>query len=320
MESLGQKILVTGGTGFIGSWIVKELIKRGEDVVVLVREMNPKSYFSLLDLGKKSTLVYGDLLDLVGMKRIFSEYEIDTCFHLAAQPIVTIANKDPTPTLDTNIRGSWNLFEICRTNDVNKIVVASSDKAYGSHKQLPYTEDFSLIANNPYDVSKSCVDLLARMFFKTYGLPVTVTRCTNVYGGGDLNWSRIIPGTIRSVLMNERPVIRSDGSPVRDYIYIDDCVNAYITVAEKIDVSKGEAFNFGTNSPASVLDLTKMILKTCGSKLEPEVLGTARNEIDKQYSSSEKAKKILGWEAKVKLEDGLKRTVEWYMENWKFLK
>jgi len=321
MESLDKmKTLVTGGTGFIGSWLVNDLVNKGADVVVLIRDINPKSNFSLLGLEKKTKLVYGDLLDLVSLKRIFNEFEIEACFHLAAQPIVTIANQDPTPTLETNIRGSWNIFEMCRINDVKKIVVASSDKAYGTHKQLPYKEDFPLLAENPYDASKACTDMLARMFYKTYGMPVAVTRCTNVYGGGDLSWSRIIPGTIRSILMNEKPIIRSDGTPVRDYLFIDDCVRAYVTVAEKIDGTKGEAFNFGTNEPVSVLELTKKILAVAGSKLEPVIQGTAKHEIDKQYSSSEKAEKILGWKCSIGLNDGLKRTCDWYKKNWQFLK
>jgi CDP-glucose 4,6-dehydratase len=321
MDALEKvKVLVTGGTGFIGSWLVNDLINKGADVVVLIRDLNPKSNFFMLGLQKKSTVVYGDLLDLVSLKRIFNEFEIETCFHLAAQPIVTIANQDPTPTLETNIRGSWNIFEMCRINDVKRIVVASSDKAYGTHKQLPYKEDFPLLAENPYDASKACTDILARMFHKTYGMPIAVTRCTNVYGGGDLNWTRIIPGTIRSILMNERPIIRSDGTPVRDYLFIDDCVKAYLTAAEKIDVTKGEAFNFGTNEPVSVLDLTKKTLVVAGSNLEPVIQGTAKHEIDNQYSSSEKAKRILGWEAKVSLNEGLKRTYDWYKKNWEFLK
>jgi len=250
-----------------------------------------------------------------------NEYEIDTVFHLGAQTIVSIANKNPMSTFAANINGSWNLLEACRSIDsVSRIVVASSDKAYGMHEVLPYTEKFPLLGSHPYDVSKACADLIARAYHITYGLPVCVTRCGNFFGGGDLNFNRIVPGTIKSVIYGRRPIIRSDGTYIRDYIYIMDAVEAYLLLAEKMDDKSihGEAFNFSNEIQMTVLDITKLILKLMGrSELRPEILNTVKAEIKHQYLCAEKAKAILGWKSRYKIEEGLKETIKWYQEFFK---
>lgn len=317
----GDRILVTGGSGFIGGSLTKTLANGDAEVYVLDRR-SKNAAFHLLDLAAEVKLVREDIRSYPSVKGVVDRYGITGVFHLAAQAIVSAANQSPLPTFETNIMGTANLLEACRNSKtVEKIVVASSDKAYGIHQKLPYSEDFPLNACYPYDVSKMCADRIAYCYFKIYGLPVAITRLSNVYGGGDFNWSRIIPGTIRSVLMGENPIIRSDGSPVRDYIYIDDAVNAYLTLYEKLEEVKGEAFNFGTNSPVSVLELVKKIVKISEkSNLKPVILGEAKGEIDKQFLDSSKAKRMLGWEAKVDLDEGLKRTYHWYKENERWWK
>ena len=263
-------------------------------------------------------VVRGDIRDRELLERILGEYEIDTVFHLAAQTIVTIANLNPISTFETNIGGTWNLLEACRRSPrVKQIVIASSDKAYGDQEALPYNEDTPLAGQHPYDVSKSCADLIAHTYAVSYGLPVVVTRCGNFYGGGDLNWNRIIPGTIRSVLRGQRPVIRSDGNYTRDYFFVEDGVAAYMLLAEKLAALpelKGKAFNFSNESPITVLDLVKVILKLMASDLQPEIYNEANNEIRHQYLSASQARQELGWKPIFSLEKGLEKTIAWYKE------
>ncbi|WJW76307.1 GDP-mannose 4,6-dehydratase [Thiohalobacter sp. IOR34] len=311
-----RNVFVTGCTGFLGSWLSQELIHRGAHVVGLVRDWVPESHLFQNGGGDRVTLVRGSLEDLPVIERAINEYEIDTVFHLAAQAIVGVANQSPVATFEANIMGTWNVLEACRRiSSVKRIVMASSDKAYGDQKTLPYTEEFPLQGRHPYDVSKSCADLIAATYHHSYQLPVCVTRCGNLFGGGDLNFNRIIPGTIRMALNDERPVIRSDGTPLRDYIYVKDAVDAYLLLAEKMigNSVQGEAFNFGTAKPMSVLEITNKVLELMGrSDLAPLVLNEAKGEILHQYLSSDKARRLLGWEPVSSLDDGLRATIDWY--------
>ena len=314
----GKNVFITGCTGFLGAWLTKALVDRGANVVGLVRDNVPRANFLKLGLDKQIVTVRGEVENYFLLERAINEYEIDTVFHLAAQTIVTIANRNPLATFETNIKGTWNILEACRRSPtIKRIIVASSDKAYGEHKVLPYKEDAALKGPHPYDVSKSCADLLSLAYYSTYKSPVCVTRCGNFYGGGDLNFNRIVPGTIRSAIFNERPIIRSDGTLIRDYIYILDAVEAYILLAEKMEEPSihGEAFNFSNEIQLNVLDMTRKILEVMGRKdLEPTVLNEAKGEIKHQYLSAEKARKALGWRPKYSLEEGLKETVKWYRE------
>ena len=316
-----KNVFVTGCTGLLGSWLVKDLVEKGANVTGLIRDWVPKSNLILQDSINKINTVRGDINDYYLMERILNEYEIDTVFHLAAQTIVSIANRNPMSTFETNIKGTWNILEACRRNPtVKRVIVASSDKAYGEHEILPYTEDAPLKGSHPYDVSKSCADLLAFTYHNTYGLPVCITRCGNFYGGGDLNFNRIVPGTIRSILSDERPIIRSDGTFIRDYIFIRDAVNAYLFLAEKMDELDihGEAFNFSNEIQLTVLELTNDILRIMDrTDLEPIVLNEAKGEIKHQYLSATKAKNILGWSPTYTVEEGLKETIDWYKEFYK---
>jgi len=311
-----KNVFVTGCTGLLGSWLTKDLVEKGANVIGLVRDWVPQSNLYRYDLEGKITVVRGALEDYLLLERSINEHEIDTVFHLAAQAIVGTANRNPLSTFETNIRGTWNILEACRRNQkVKRVVVASSDKAYGEHETLPYTENYSLQGKHPYDVSKSCTDLISHTYYKTYKLPVCITRCGNIYGGGDLNFNRIIPGTIQSVLQNDRPVIRSDGKFVRDYIYVLDIVSAYLFLAEKMDTIDihGEAFNFSNEQPVNVKDLVGKILNLMDKKdLEPIILNEASNEIKYQYLASEKAKSMLGWFPRYTLEQGLHETIHWY--------
>ncbi len=310
-----RNVLITGCTGLLGSWLTRALVDRGSNVVGLVRDSVPRSNLNRSGLSQQITAVRGAVEDYFLLERTLNEYEIDAVFHLAAQTIVTTANRNPISTFKANIEGTWNVLEACRRSTlVRRIVVASSDKAYGDQEKLPYDEDAPLEGRHPYDVSKSCADLLARSYFETYDLPVCVTRCGNFYGGGDLNFNRIVPGTIRSAINGERPVIRSDGTFLRDYFYIKDGIGSYILLAEKMDDEKihGEAFNFSTESPISVLEIVRKVLEAMDSDLEPAVLGKATNEIKDQYLSADKARRLLGWRPIYTLEEGLKETVEWY--------
>lgn len=310
-----RNVFVTGCTGFLGSWMTDELIAREANVVGLVRDMAPKAQFFLRGLHGKINSVWGNVEDYNVIERILNEYEIDTVIHLAAQAIVGVANRNPMATFETNIRGTWTLLEACRRNQqVSRVVVASSDKAYGQHETLPYNEDSALQGSHPYDVSKSCADLISQTYHNTYKTPVCITRCGNLFGPGDLNLSRIVPGTISSALRGERPIIRSDGSPMRDYVYVKDIVEAYLTLAEHMDDKNihGQAFNFGTGEPLSVLELTQTILRVAGREdLEPIVLNDFHGEILHQYLSSERAKKVLKWRFKIPIAQRLAETVQW---------
>ncbi len=275
------------------------------------------SWFKPVLIGRVK-VVRGDVRDQATLERTLGEYEIDTVIHLAAQTIVTIANRNPISTFETNIAGTWNLMEACRRSPaVKQVVVASSDKAYGDQKNLPYDENTPLQGQHPYDVSKSCADLIAHTYAETYGLPVVITRCGNFYGGGDLNWNRVIPGTIRSILRGQRPVIRSDGEYVRDYFYVEDGAAAYMLLAERLatqPVLQGEAFNFSNEIQVTVNQIVEKILRLMNSNLEPEIRNEVRNEILHQYLSAEKAREKLGWHPLFTLEEGLEHTIAWYQK------
>ena len=310
-----RNVFVTGCTGLLGSWMTKALVERGANVIGLIRDLVPKSNLNWSGFNDKITIVRGEIEDYFLLERVINEYEIDTVFHLAAQTIVNIANRNPLSTFETNIGGTWNVLEACRRAPlVRRIVVASSDKAYGDQEKLPYDENTPLAGRHPYDVSKSCADLLCRAYYETYNLPVCVTRCGNFYGGGDLNFNRIVPGTIRSVLNNERPHIRSDGTLVRDYFYIEDAVEAYLLLAEKMENKEihGEAFNFSNELQITALDMVDKIIEVMESNLKPVILNEATNEIKHQYLSAQKAKRILEWHPRYTLEEGLEKTVNWY--------
>ncbi len=315
---LDRPTFVTGGTGLVGSWLVKRLVEVGADVVCLVRDWVPQSEMMRTGLVEQVKVVRGDIRDRDILERALGEFEIDTVIHLAAQTIVTIANRNPISTFESNIAGTWNLMEACRRSpSVKQIVIASSDKAYGDQEQLPYDENTPLQGQHPYDVSKSCADLIAHTYAVTYGLPVAITRCGNFYGGGDLNWNRIIPGTIRSILRGQSPAIRSDGSYVRDYFYVEDGAAAYMLLAERLAAQpklRGEAFNFSNELQVTVLELVQRILALMNSDLKPEVRNEASNEIQHQYLSSAKARQILGWSPLFTLEQGLDLTIQWYQD------
>ncbi len=310
-----KNVFVTGATGLLGSWLVRRLVEEGANVIILLRDWVPQSNIVLMDLMNRIKIVHGQLEDYFVLARALNEYEIDTCFHVGAQTIVGTANRSPMSTFESNIKGTWNLLEAARNSSlVRRVVVASSDKAYGEQEKLPYSEDMELRARYPYDVSKACSDILALSYFHTYRLPVAITRCGNFYGGGDLNFNRIVPGTIRSLINDESPVIRSDGNFLRDYIYIEDAVDAYITLAEALDRSdvRGEAFNFGNEDPLRVIDIVNKIIEISGKDIVPTIHNEAVNEIREQYLSVQKARDILGWKSKHSIEEGLRKTYLWY--------
>ena len=308
--------LVTGATGLLGGWLVKRLLSLGADVVCAIRDSVPQSELIRSGAIDRVKVVRGDVCDRVFLERVLGEYEIDTVMHLAAQTIVGIANRHPISTFETNIAGTWQLLEACRHSPtVKQIVMASSDKAYGDCDTLPYLETTPLQGLHPYDVSKSCADLIAQAYGHTYKLPVAVTRCGNFYGGGDLNWNRIIPGTIRSILRGEAPVIRSDGTYIRDYIYVEDGAAAYTLLAEQLATNSslyGQAFNFSNETQVTVLDLVTQIVELMGTDLSPLVQNQASNEIQHQFLDAAKAKKVLGWTPKFTLDRGLEQTIVWY--------
>ena len=312
-----RNVFVTGASGLLGSWMVEELVARGANVTCLVRDWVPGSKLISSGLVNQVNLVHGELEDYELLIRALNEFEINTVFHLAAQTIVGTASRSAISTFESNIRGTWNLLEACRVNNrlVERILFASSDKAYGPHDDLPYTEETPLQGRYPYDVSKSCADLIAQSYFHTYRLPITITRCVNLFGGGDLNLNRLVPGTIVSALREERPIIRSDGKFVRDYFYVLNAVDGYLKLAEKMpdDSVIGQAFNFGYGEPLTVLELVEEILKIMGkSYLEPVILNEASNEIVNQYLECTKAQSLLDWKPMYDRAEGLRQTIDWY--------
>jgi CDP-glucose 4,6-dehydratase len=313
---LDRPTLVTGATGLVGGWVVKRLLKLQAEVVCLIRDWIPECELIHSGLLHHVKVVRGDIRDQALLERVCGEYEIDTVLHLAAQTLVPVANRNPVATFETNIAGTWALLEACRRSPrVKQIVLASSDKAYGEAAQLPYDEATPLCGRHPYDVSKSCADLIAQAYATTYELPVVITRCGNFYGPGDLNWNRIVPGTIRSILRGERPVIRSNGQHIRDYFYVEDGAAAYLLLAEKLasdSTLRGEAFNFSNEIQITVLQLVQRLLDLMGSRLAPEIRNEASNEILHQCLSAAKARKRLGWRPIYSLDEGLRKTIPWY--------
>jgi CDP-glucose 4,6-dehydratase len=311
-----SRALVTGSTGIVGSWLAEELVRLGAHVVALVRDNDPQSRFFTERISENCSVVNGDLVELADCMRVINDHEIDVVFHLGAQTIVGAALRDPIECFESNIRGTYNLLEAARRlrELVRTVVIASSDKAYGDSPVLPYTEDMPLRGRHPYDVSKSCTDLLADTYAHTYGLNVTVARCGNIYGGGDLNWSRIVPGTIRWLLAGQRPVLRSSGGNIRDYIYVRDVVDAYITLAEQSERPEiaGSAFNFSPESRYTVLDIVDAIGKVLGVEPDPIILDSAQSEILHQTLDASKACRLLDWSTKWDLDSGLTETVAWY--------
>ena len=314
-----KRVFITGATGMIGSWLAKGLLSSGAYVVALVQDANPQS--ELLRSGDidRISVVNGELEDFGTLERAINQHEIDTVFHLGAQTIVGTAVRYPLATFDANVRGTYNLLEACRIHRdlVERVLIASSDKAYGTHENLPYSEDMPLVGQFPYDVSKSCADLLSQSYYHTFQLPIAIARCGNVFGGGDLNWSRIVPGAIRAFLANEEFVVRSDGSYVRDFIFVKDVAQAYVQLAESLERPEvhGEAFNFSLESPVSVNDLVGLIQRLMGCENQTvKIENAAQKEIHSQFLSARKANSVLGWSPSHDLERGLKETIEWYSD------
>jgi CDP-glucose 4,6-dehydratase len=317
----GVSVLVTGAQGFIGSWLTERLLDEGARVVTPQRDVPAESRFGIEGLGERCDLVQLDLLDYKGCLRVLNEYAVRAVFHLAAQTIVGTANRSPLSTFETNVRGTYNLLEACRATSVvgdpiERIVVASSDKAYGSHEELPYREDFPLQPRYPYDTSKACTDLIGRSYAATYGMPVAITRFANVYGGGDFNLSRIVPDVAQALVKGERPVIRSDGTPERDYMYAEDAVSAYVAIAESLDREDmgGRAWNAGSGEPVSVMALVLKLIAVSGREVEPDMQGegTPHGEIDRQFLDSTAIRTELGWSPAWELDRGLAETYAWY--------
>jgi CDP-glucose 4,6-dehydratase len=312
-----RRVFVTGATGLLGGWLVQALLARGAHVVGLVRDRVPRSRLVAERVIDRIDVVWGDVTDYLGVERALAEYEIECVFHLAAQAIVGIANRSPLSTFDTNVRGTWHVLEASRRQPtVRRVIVASSDKAYGTQLRLPYEESAPLQGSHPYDVSKSCADLIAQSFWTSFGQRVAITRCGNLFGGGDLNWNRLVPGTIRAVLRGTAPLIRSNGRFIRDYVYVEDAVDAYLTVAEALgqsDALAGQAFNVSYGEPQSVVEMVGRILALMGrSDLVPSILGEASNEIEEQYLDATRLCTRLGWKPRVGLDEGLQQTIAWY--------
>jgi CDP-glucose 4,6-dehydratase len=317
----GHRVLVTGATGIVGSWLTQDLLDLGAQVVALVLDPDPQTELYRSGNINRVNVVQGQLEDFHAVQRAVVAHEVDTIFHLGAQAIVSVAHRSPLATFETNVRGTWNVLEAARLHAdmVKSVVVASSDKAYGEHDTLPYTEDMALQGHYPYEVSKSCADLIAQSYFHTYRLPVAVARCGNIYGGGDLNWSRIVPGTIRSLLRGESPILRSDGLFIRDYIYVKDVSQAYLCLAEAVSAPEihGECFNFSPETQVTVLEIVNLIRRIAGCEhIQPTILNAAKGEIRNQYLCSEKATRLLGWKSTYTLEAGLAETIDWYKRFW----
>ena len=313
-----RSVLVTGATGLLGGWLTQRLLDRGARLVALVRDWVPECELVRRGPLEHVSVVRGDITDRDVLERALGEFEVQTVFHLAAQAIVGIANRNPVSTFESNVQGTWNLLEACRRSPlVTAIIVASSDKAYGTHTVLPFREDMALQGRHPYEVSKSCADLISQAYAVTYDLPVGITRCGNFYGGGDLNWNRVVPGTIRSILRRERPVIRSDGQYIRDYFYVEDGAAATMLLAERLTADRalrGKAFNFSNEIQITVLELVEKILAKMKSTLKPEVQNQASNEVRHQFLSAERARTELNWKPMFTLDEGLEKTIAWYRE------
>jgi len=310
-----RAVLVTGGTGFAGGWLVRRLLEQEAHVVCVVRDWTPMSMLLQSDAPRAATIASGDVRDQAFLERTLGDYEIEVVFHLAAQTIVTIANRNPVETFDSNIRGTWSLLEACRRSPrVEAVVVASSDKAYGEQPSLPYREDTPLNPTNPYDVSKASADLIARSYAATWEVPVAVTRAGNFFGGGDLNWSRLVPGTIRSVLRGRAPVIRTDGTPLRDYVYVEDAVDAYLLLAERLASggARGRAVNISYQQPLSVREVVAAIIEAAGVDLQPVIQDGASHEIQDQFLDATFAREELGWSPRYDFARGLDRSIDWY--------
>jgi CDP-glucose 4,6-dehydratase len=318
VELSASSVLVTGAYGLLGGWLTAALVERGARVTVVRRDEQPGSAIVLTGLDASVDVVHGDICAEGLIERALAEYEVDTVFHLAAQTIVPTANRSPISTFETNIRGTWTLLEACRRHGTERVVVAASDKSYGSHDELPYREDFALQPIYPYDVSKAATDLIARSYWHTWELPVAVTRFANLYGGGDVNRSRLVPEAVTAALAGRSPVVRSDGSPERDFLYVEDAVAAYLAIADALGrgEARGEAFNAGGGRPHRVLDVVRLICRLAGTDVEPDVrgAGTPAGEIDRQWVDATKLRALTGWEPAVELEEGLRRTIEWYRQ------
>lgn len=316
MQADERPVLVTGAYGLLGSWLVKALLERGAAVVVISRDTVPRSPLKLMGLEERVSVVHGDLTSEGLVSRALAEYEVGSVFHLAAQTIVPTANRSALGTFETNVRGTWLVLEACRQAEVGRVIFASSDKAYGSHEELPYQETFALRATYPYDVSKAAADLIARSYWHMWQLPVAVTRFANLYGGGDTNGSRLVPEAVAAALAGRSPVVRSDGSPERDFLYVEDAVAAYLAIWDALGRGEGagEAFNAGGGTPRRVLDVVELICRLAGTGVQPDIRGTGtpRGEIDRQWVDFSKLRELTGWSPQVELEDGLRRTIEWY--------
>ncbi len=319
VELSGRSALVTGAYGLLGTWLVKALVEQGASVTVIRRDENPHSALIQMGLTPQLNVVHGDICTDGLIARALSEYEVDSVFHLAAQTIVPTANRSPVSTFETNMRGTWLLLEACRQQSTDSVIVASSDKAYGPHDQLPYREDFALQPRFPYDVSKAATDLLTRSYWHTWGLPVAVTRFANLYGGGDFNRSRLVPEAVAAALAGRAPIVRSDGSPERDFLYVEDAVAAYLAIWEALrrGEGRGEAFNAGCGRPRRVLEVVQLVCELAGTGVSPDVrgAGTPAGEIDRQWVDASKLTELTGWRPQVELEEGLRRTIEWYREH-----
>ena len=316
----GRNVFITGGDGFIGSWLTKALVEKGANVICLIRDIAQHGGLTLHKLNNSVEMVFGSVTDYALMQRVLNEKKVDTCFHLAAQAIVRVANESPLSTFESNIKGTWVLLEACRNyKNISRIIAASSDKAYGKHDKLPYSEEFSLLPIHPYEASKACSDILVRSYAQTYDLPVAVTRCANTYGGGDLNFDRIVPETIKHILFGEPILIRSNGKFKREFFYVKDAAKAYLVMGEKLEELglKGEAFNFGTDQPVVILDLVRKIVEISGKHdTEIKILNEAKAEIKDQFLSNKKARSVLNWSPEYDLDRGLRETYEWYKDHF----